>query len=303
VSLATPALTRTSVFRLAVGDDLSSEPWRIVLVPTLEMVARPEAGATSIAVTARGAQPGDQVALLSRTADGDVLVGRSRLSEELTASFRVAAPSKPVTFVAQLPRSSAHASARQTLRIEPLKPEAVTATAPVDTVGPRDSVTVTGTVSGDGGITLPGRTVWLLLREPGADWRRVGSAVSDSAGSVSISVGPIDRNVAVRLRAGSVRSPALPLRLLPEWSTSVSVGGNDVAVISGTALGGNPGDLVLLRTVVDGLLTTVQQATLGAGGTVRFEVPLPDRRVRYRLVLARTPMHLRAVRSVTVGPP
>jgi hypothetical protein len=231
-----------------------------------------------------------------------VLVGRSRLSQDLTTSFRVASPGKPVTFVAQLPRSDAHASARRTLRIQPLTPETVTATAPVDVLGPRDSVTVTGTVSAADGIALAGRTVWLLLREPGADWRRVGSAVSDSTGSVSIPVGPIDRNVSVRLRAGSVRSPALPLRLQPEWSTSVSVGGNGVAVIGGTALGGNPGDEVLLRTLVDGRLTTVQRATLGAGGTVRFEVPLPDRRVRYRLVLARTPMHLRATTVVTVRP-
>ena len=301
VSLAAPALVRTSAFRLAVGD-LTSTPWRVVLVPTLDAVPRPESGSTAIAVAVSGAQQGDVVELLRRRPGDDVLVARARLAPDLTTTFRVAAPARRVAYVARLPRTKAHARARDAVLLQPLTPAAVSAAVPDGILGPRESVTVSGTVTAEGGVGLPGRQVRLLLREPGGDWRRVGSATSDASGSVSIPVGPIARNVAVRLRAGKVRSAPVPLRLQPEWTTSVSPSGT-TAVVSGTVVGGNAGDTVLLRQVVDGRLVTVRQVPLTTSGTVRFEVPLPaGRRDRYRVVLERTPQHLRAITPVVVRP-
>ncbi len=301
VSLAAPALVRTSAFRLAVGD-LTSTPWRVVLVPTLDAVSRPESGSTAIAVTVRGGQQGDVVELLRRRPGDDVLVARARLAPDLTTTFRVAAPAKRAAYVTRLPRTKAHARARDAVLLQPLTPVAVSAAVPDGILGPRESVTVSGTVTADGGVVLPGRQVRLLLREPGGDWRRVGSATSDASGSVSIPVGPIARNVAVRLRAGKARSAPVPLRLQPEWTTSVSPAGT-TAVVSGTVLGGSAGDTVLLRQVVDGRLVTVRQVPLTTSGTVRFEVPVPEgRRDRYRVVLERTPQHLRAITPVVVRP-
>ena len=301
VTVAAPALVRTSAFRLAVGD-LTSAPWRVVLVPTLEVAARPESGSTALAVAARGGQQGDRVELLRRRPGDDVLVARSRLAADLTTTFRVASPRRKVAYVARLPRTRSHARARDAVLLQPLTPVAVSAAVPDGVLGPQESVTVSGTVTGDGGVALPGRRVRLLVRDPGGDWRRTGSATTDASGSVAIPIGPIDSSVRVRLRAGRVRSVPVPLRLQPEWTTSVSRGA-DTAVVSGTALGGNAGDTVLLRRLVDGRLVTVRQATLGDGGTISFEVPAPQgRRDRYRLVLARTPLHLRAIAPVVVRP-
>ena len=304
VSLAAPALSRTTVFRLAVGDSLTSQTWRIALAPALTVVDQPVTGSTGILVTARGGRVGDRVTLLRKRPGADVLVGRSRLSGDLTATFQVASPRNPVTYLAQLPRTRSHTAARQALRVLPLTPAAISASTPTDTVGPRDAVTVSGTVSNVDGVVLPGRRVWLLLRARGDDWRRVGSAVSDSTGSVAIAVGPVDRTVAVRLRVGKVRSPVLALRLQPTWSAQVSPGAAGEAVISGTVAGATTGDRVLLRRLVGGRLTTVQQATVGAAGAVRFVVAPPQaRKDRYRLVLDRTPMHLRAITAVVVPAP
>ena len=50
--------------------------------------------------------------LLRRRAGDDVLVARSRLGADLTSTFRVASPSRKVTYVARLPRTRAHARAR-----------------------------------------------------------------------------------------------------------------------------------------------------------------------------------------------
>ncbi|MBL0748056.1 hypothetical protein [Nocardioides baculatus] len=301
VSVAAPTLARTSSFRLTVGD-LTSTPWRVVLVPTLDVVSRPDSGSTAIAVSARGGRQGDRVELLRRRPGDDVLVARARLAADLTTTFRVASPNRRVAYVARLPRTRAHARARDAVVLRPLTPVAVSAAVPDSILGPQESVTVSGTVTADGGIVLPDRKVWLLLREAGGDWRRVGSATSDASGSVAIAVGPIERNVAVRLRVGRVRSTPVPLRLQPEWTTSVATS-DASAVVSGTALGGNAGDIVLLRQVVGGRLVTVRQATLTAAGTVRFEVPVPEgRRDRYRVVLERTPQHLRTIAPVVVRP-
>lgn len=306
VSLPAPALLRTSVFRLGVGDSLASESWRIVLVPTISMTSAPGASGTGIQVSVRGGQPGDRVALLSRRPGKDVLVGRSRLSPDLTTTFQVAAPRKRLTFVASLPRSRAHAAARTSVRVQPVKPTTMTAAVPDPILGPDESVTVSGTVSGVGGTVLPGRRVALMMRSGGGGWRQVGSAVSDATGSVSIPLGPIASNASVRLRVGRVRSTPIPLWLQPEWSSAVSSAvspGATTAVVSGTALGGTTGDTVLLRRLVAGRLTTVARATLDPGGSVRFEVPVPTSGPdRYRLVLAPTPLHLGAIASVDVSP-
>ena len=115
----------------------------------------------------------------------------------------------------------------------------------------------------------------------------------------SFRVGPLASNTAVRLRVGKVRSSVVRLGLRPTWTASVTRDGG-TAVITGTAPGGDPGDPVLLRTVVDGRLTTVQEATLGPGATVRFVVQPSAQRQRYRLVVERTPQHLRATGTVVV---
>ncbi|MDR7254456.1 outer membrane biosynthesis protein TonB [Nocardioides sp. BE266] len=296
VSISAPALTRTSVFRLGIGDQLASEPWRVELVPTLTMA---RASGTSFVVTARGARAGDPVSLFSRRPGPDVLVARSRLAADLTATFQGPATRKPVTLVALLPRTRAHAVARTSLRVVPLTPTSMTASVPDTTPGPGDTVVVSGTVSSDG-VALPGRQVWLMLREAGGEWRRLGSATSGDDGSVSIAAGQIDGNAGVRLRVGKLRSPVVRLKLQPEWSTTVTSGERS-AVIGGRVLGARTGDRVLLRTVVDGVLTTVGESAVALDGSVRFQVPLPEKRqVRYRLVLQRTPTHLRAMTAVVV---
>ena len=155
MSVATPALVRTSVFRLGVGAALTSERWRVVLVPELTMASEPSSSGTAIVVQARGGQPGDVVALHRRGADGSVLVARSRLADDLTTTFGVATPAERVTFVARLPRTREHAIARNTLRVLPLAPQTVSATVPVDVLGPADLVTVSGTVRGDGASPCP----------------------------------------------------------------------------------------------------------------------------------------------------
>lgn len=302
VSIAAPALTRTSVFRLGAGDAVASDPWRVVLVPTLTLTSRPDGSSAEVVVTARGGRAGDRIELLGPRAGGPVVVGRTRLGTDLTATFRVAGPSTRARYVARLPRTRAHAAARGSVRLAPVTPAALDASVADTTPGPRDTVVVTGTVRSAEGAVLPGRQVWLVLRERGGDWQRVGGATSDASGSVSISAGPLDRSAAVRLRVGTLRSTVVRLQLQPEWTTTVTPGEGS-AVVGGRALGGASGDRVLLRTLVDGVLTTIGESALASDGSVRFQVPLPDRRqVRYRLVLLRTPLHLRATTVVAVPP-
>ncbi|WP_374455105.1 hypothetical protein [Nocardioides sp.] len=303
ISVTAPALTRTSAFRLAVGEELTSRVWRVVLVPTLTLTQRPSGSSTALDVTTRGGRAGDPVELVSPRPRGPVVVGRARLGADLSATFQVPSPSTRVRYVARLARTRAHAAVRAGVRLLPARPVAMSASVLDTTPGPGDTVVVSGTVTGPEGVVLPGRQVWLLLRTAGGDWRRLGSATSGADGSVSISAGTLDGNAAVRLRVGKVRSPVVALKLQPEWTATVTPGDRS-AVIGGRVLGGGTGDRVLLRTVVDGVLTTVGEATLAADGSVRFQVPLPERRqVRYRLVLPRTPMHLRATTAVVVRAP
>jgi hypothetical protein len=300
ISVTAPALTRTSAFRLAVGEELTSQAWRVVLVPTLTLSSRPSGSSTALKVTTRGGRAGDPVELVSPRPSGPVVVGRARLGADLSATFQVPSPSTRVRYVARLARTRAHAAARAGVRLLPARPAAMSASVLDTTPGPGDTVVVSGTVTGPEGVVLQGRQVWLMLRTAGGDWRRLGSATSDADGSVSISAGTLAGNAAVRLRVGKVRSPVVALKLQPEWTATVTPGDRS-AVIGGRVLGGATGDRVLLRTVVDGVLTTVGEATLAADGSVRFQVPLPERRqVRYRLVLPRTPMHLRATTAVVV---
>lgn len=109
-TLPTPVLDHTAVYRLRTGG-VTSERWRVVLVPTLQ--ATVTAGdPADIAVAATGGTAGDRVSLL-RPVDGKlVVVVRTTLAADGTAHFQVTPGERTTRYVVRLPPTAEHGAAR-----------------------------------------------------------------------------------------------------------------------------------------------------------------------------------------------
>ncbi len=158
---------------------------------------------------------------------------------------------------------------------------------------------VGGTVTSAAGDVLPGRRV-LLLRRAAGHWRRVGHAVSDAAGHVSIATPAITVTSRFRLRTRHhVASGVWRVVEVPTLAASAQRSSTGVTV-SATAHGARPGDRVLLLRRAHGRLVRLGHARLGANGSVAFVTRARPTRTTYVVRLLGTPKHAPAKASVTV---
>jgi hypothetical protein len=144
-----------------------------------------------------------------------------------------------------------------------------------------------------GGTALPGRVVYAAELPAGAStWRRVANARTASDGTISLTVPALTTNVRLRLvTAQGVTSTQLPVAVVPKLTTTAARSGND-RVVTVTADGGRPGDVLKLFRRDGATWTPIASTTLGSGSTGQFTVPGPAAtRVRYLVRLPATARH------------
>ena len=117
VSIATPAITATSRFRLRTGHHVASVKWRVVEVPGLSASANRSSTTVTVSATAQGARAGDRVVLFRRAHGRLVRLRHSRLDAGGSVSFGVKARPTRTTYVVRLPATRKHAPASATVTV------------------------------------------------------------------------------------------------------------------------------------------------------------------------------------------
>ena len=117
VSIATPAITATSRFRLRTGHHVASVKWRVVEVPGLSASANRSGTTVTVSATAQGARAGDRVVLFRRAHGRLVRLRHGRLDAGGSVSFAVKARPTRTTYVVRLPATRKHAPASATVTV------------------------------------------------------------------------------------------------------------------------------------------------------------------------------------------
>jgi hypothetical protein len=158
---------------------------------------------------------------------------------------------------------------------------------------------LTGVVRSAAGSPLPGQPVALQVRGPHR-WRTIGSASSDSSGTVFLPTPAAEQTSVFRLVSGAVPSQRWRIALVPTLQVTVTPGTTtDIAVV---AAGGRAGDPVTLLRRVKGQLVPVLEGALDAGSVVHFQVTPGKKASRYVVRLPATPAHAAARVAVLVPP-
>jgi hypothetical protein len=221
------------------------------------------------------------------------------------ARVRAAAPPAPSTAPrarrTAAPQQIAPPSAGSSPRPSPQRTASPTAAPPRPTmtvavsrrvVPVHSQVVVSGRLT-RGDTALPGRDVYAAELPAGeSTWLRVAGGKTATDGSVSLTVPALTSNVRLRLVTGQgVTSPAVAVAVVPKLTTSAARSGND-RVVSVTADGGRPGDVLKLFRRDGTAWTQIGSTTLGDQSTAQFTVPRPGAdRVRYRVRLPATRRH------------
>jgi hypothetical protein len=153
-------------------------------------------------------------------------------------------------------------------------------------------VVVSGRLTRDG-TALPGRVVYAAELPAGeSTWRRVADGKTATDGTVSLTAPSLTTNVRLRLvTAQGVTSPAVTVAVVPKLTTTAARSGND-RVVTVTADGGRPGDVLKLFRRDGTAWTQIAATTLGGNSTAQFTVPRPGAtRVRYLVRLPATKRH------------
>jgi hypothetical protein len=140
---------------------------------------------------------------------------------------------------------------------------------------------------------LPDRQVYAAELAAGTStWRRVAEGRTAADGTVSLTVPPLTTNVRLRLvTAQGVTSPRVAVAVVPKLTLTSARSGSD-RVVTVTADGGRPGDVLRLLRRDGTTWTPVASTTLSSGGTAQFTVPGPAAtRVRYVVRLPATAVH------------
>jgi hypothetical protein len=117
VSIATPAVTVTSRFRLRTLHHVGSGIWRIVEVPTVTATAQRSSSSVTVSATAHGGRPGDRVLLLRRAHGRLVRLRHARLDASGSVAFVVASRPQRTTYVVRLLGTQKHAPAKTTVTV------------------------------------------------------------------------------------------------------------------------------------------------------------------------------------------
>jgi len=165
-------------------------------------------------------------------------------------------------------------------------------------VAPGGTAVVTGRVVAADGTPVPDAQVVLQQRGT-SGWQRVGIARTAADGTVSVATGPVQRSTQVRLKTSKVRSAPWNLVVQPSVTATAQTAGT-VSAVSVRVTGGQAGDRLLLVTTRSGQVVQEGAATLGAGGSVRFEVAAPKLDRWYVVQLPATAGHAAAQVRVLV---
>jgi len=299
VSVTTPPLDRTSLFRWHTDHRVHSPRWLVRLVPALTASVDTGGATSQVSATASGARPGDRVRLLKRTRHGPVAVGRGRLDAAGSVGISVATPRHRTAYVVLLPRTPRHTAAHARVVVVPPAPARLTIGAATHRVGYGSTVVIGGVVSSADGAGLPGRTVVLQRRGP-RRWLAVGRATTDASGSVSITTPAVTHTGGYRLRTARVHSAPWRVVEVPALTADGARDGTSV-VVTARAQGAHGGDrVVLLRKRPGGGLVHLARTSLGADGTASFTVPARRARTTYVVRLVATPKHGLAVARTVV---
>jgi hypothetical protein len=298
-SASTPPVTRSARLRWHSGPGVNSLPWRIAMVPILTVSAEVGGTTTTITPAAQGAAPGDRVQVFRHTGGRSALLRRASLDANGGAAITVATPRRHAAYVVRLLPTKLHAAVRARVVVVPPRAAAVSITGSTSRVSSGVTAVIGGTVTSASGATLAGHKVVLLQRGP-ARWRRVGHAVSDSAGHVSIATPPITATSRFRLRSDH-RAHSATWRIVeqPDLQASAQRSGSTL-VVSATASGGRTGDKVVLLRRVAGRLVKMRHARLDSSGSVTFSVGSRKPRTTYVVRLVATRRHGSTSASVVV---
>ena len=117
VSIATPAITATSRFRLRTAHHVASVKWRVVEVPSLSAAANRSSTTVTVSATAQGARAGDRAVLFRRAHGRLVRLRHGRLDAGGSVSFAVKARPARTTYVVRMPATRKHAPASATVTV------------------------------------------------------------------------------------------------------------------------------------------------------------------------------------------
>lgn len=181
----------------------------------------------------------------------------------------------------------------------------MTATASSQAVKVHDSVRISGTLLDASGQPVADRRVVIRVHQAGTDgWERAAARRTDANGSVQARLDDLTQNTVVVLGAGhGVHSSPLRIVVEPTLSTTVTPGADGSSyVITVTADGGRPGDVVNLVRHTSSGWEQVGQAQLDSSGSASFSVPAPKRQRGYVVRLPATNMHGAAATRIVLQP-
>lgn len=165
------------------------------------------------------------------------------------------------------------------------------------------NVTVTGQVATSSGAPVVGRKIILVAHGAGGSTDQVGSATTDSTGSVVLVSPDLTRTTRLRLIApGSLHSAPLTVVVDPTVSAIVRTGdvSDSVDVLTN---GGESGDVVNLEVRTTSGWREVGSTHLDGTARASFEVPAATSTSQnYRIVLPRTADHGAATAHFTTSP-
>jgi len=174
-------------------------------------------------------------------------------------------------------------------------------------------VTLSGELTTAGGAPVPDHQVTAYEKATGGgEFTELGTGTTDQNGDVSFGVPPINHNVRLVLRTDDhgvrstgdhgVQSTTVTVIEVPTVSAAVIANGS-IVNIGVSTVGATPGDTVTLLRRQQGAWLAAGQAQLDSNGAASFGVPpASGRRVRYRVVLERTPAHAAASVGCSVVP-
>jgi hypothetical protein len=295
----TPAITRSARFRWHVAHGVASDPWRVAMVPVLSVTTEVGGTRTTLSLSTQGTSAGDRFQVFRHVSGRTSLVRREQVDAAGTAAVSVVTPRRRATYAVRLLRTPHHAGARTHVVVVPPAPANLTIAGSASRVGTGGTATISGTVTSASGDVLPGRRVVLLRKGP-ARWRRVGHAVTDGAGQVTIATPAITATSRFRLRTlHHVASGVWRVVEVPTVTASAQRSSTGVTV-SATTTGARAGDRVVLLRRVGGRLVRLRHARLDASGAVAFAVKARPKRTTYVVRVLGTKKHAPAKASVSV---
>jgi len=167
------------------------------------------------------------------------------------------------------------------------------------------NVRITGTLYDASGQPVPDQRVVIRVRHAGtAGWQRAAVRRTDSDGSVRARLDDLMQNTVVVLGAGhGVHSSPLQIVVRPVLSASSTPSTDGTSyVVTVTADGGQPGDIVDLMKHTASGWERVGEAQLDGSASASFSVPAPKRQHGYVLRLPATDVHGAAATRIVLQP-